>query len=75
MQAFVHKSVMEELKRIIEDSEIMQEDDSAWPSPDRVGRQVILNHNFMSSYNFIFNFDIMIDHLHIYNVHAFVLIK
>ncbi|GFO18869.1 protein mago nashi homolog [Plakobranchus ocellatus] len=38
-EAFVHKSVMEELKRIIEDSEIMQEDDSAWPSPDRVGRQ------------------------------------
>ena len=32
---------MEELKRVIEDSEIMQEDDSAWPSPDRVGRQVI----------------------------------
>ncbi|XP_059174469.1 protein mago nashi homolog [Physella acuta] len=37
--AFVHKSVMEELKRIIEDSEITQEDDSAWPSPERVGRQ------------------------------------
>ena len=39
-QAFVHKSVMEELKRIIDDSEIMHEDDALWPPPDRVGRQV-----------------------------------
>merc|ERR1711911_165780 len=39
LKAFVHKSVMEELKRIIEDSEVMQEDDGAWPNPDRVGRQ------------------------------------
>lgn len=31
---------MEELKRIIEDSEIMKEDDTLWPHPDRVGRQV-----------------------------------
>ena len=31
---------MEELKRIIEDSEVMQEDDALWPPPDRVGRQV-----------------------------------
>lgn len=31
---------MEELKRIIEDSEVMQEDDNLWPPPDRVGRQV-----------------------------------
>ena len=38
-QAFVHKSVMEELKRVISDSEIMQEDDALWPQPDRVGRQ------------------------------------
>lgn len=39
-EAYVHQSVMEELKRIIVDSEIMQEDDSLWPPPDRVGRQV-----------------------------------
>jgi Mago nashi protein len=39
-QAFVHKSVMQELKRVIEDSEIMEEDDALWPPPDRVGRQV-----------------------------------
>jgi len=36
----VHKSVMKELKRVIEDSEIMEEDDALWPPPDRIGRQV-----------------------------------
>lgn len=36
----MHKSVMEELKRIIDDSEVMHEDDALWPPPDRVGRQV-----------------------------------
>ena len=40
MQAFVHKSVMEELKRVIDDSEVMHEDDGLWPPPDRIGRQV-----------------------------------
>jgi protein mago nashi len=35
----VHQSVLNELKRVIEDSEILQEDDSLWPNPDRVGRQ------------------------------------
>lgn len=40
LQAYVHKSVMEELKRIIDDSEITKEDDALWPPPDRVGRQV-----------------------------------
>ncbi|XP_010172050.2 protein mago nashi homolog, partial [Antrostomus carolinensis] len=39
VQAYVHKSVMEELKRIIDDSEITKEDDALWPPPDRVGRQ------------------------------------
>ncbi|KAK9842486.1 hypothetical protein WJX81_002267 [Elliptochloris bilobata] len=38
-EAFVSASVLLELKRIIEDSEIMKEDDSNWPQPDRVGRQ------------------------------------
>lgn len=39
-EAYVHHTVMEELKRVIVDSEIMAEDDTAWPPPDRVGRQV-----------------------------------
>nr|XP_023498888.1 protein mago nashi homolog isoform X2 [Equus caballus] len=32
-EAYVHKSVMEELKRIIDDSEITKEDDVLWPPP------------------------------------------
>lgn len=38
-EAFVSKSIMDELKRIIQDSEVLKEDDSLWPQPDRVGRQ------------------------------------
>ena len=41
-EAYVHKAVLEELQRVIEDSEIMKEDDTLWPKPDRVGRQVSL---------------------------------
>merc|ERR1712140_19145 len=29
----------DELRRVIEDSEVMEEDDTPWPQPDRVGRQ------------------------------------
>uniref|UniRef100_A0A914D0C8 Mago nashi n=1 Tax=Acrobeloides nanus TaxID=290746 RepID=A0A914D0C8_9BILA len=38
-EVFVNKVVIEELKRIIDDAEILKEDDSSWPEPDRVGRQ------------------------------------
>eukprot|EP00052_Salpingoeca_macrocollata_P018858 m.155398 g.155398 ORF g.155398 m.155398 type:complete len:149 (+) comp20807_c5_seq1:67-513(+) len=38
-EAFVSSAVLAELKRIVEDSEIMKEDDNLWPAPDRVGRQ------------------------------------
>lgn len=38
-EVFVHQPVIEELKRIVSDSEIMHEDDAMWPTPDRVGRQ------------------------------------
>ena len=38
-ETYVNESVMAELKRIIDDSEVMKEDDSNWPEPDRVGRQ------------------------------------
>ena len=31
--------MIEELKRVVEDSEVMKEDDNLWPQPDRVGRQ------------------------------------
>lgn len=35
----VGPTVMEEIKRIVEDSEIMKEDDHLWPQPDRIGKQ------------------------------------
>ncbi|TYZ60124.1 hypothetical protein PybrP1_005871 [[Pythium] brassicae (nom. inval.)] len=35
----VSQAVIEELKRIVKDSEITKEDDKEWPEPDRVGRQ------------------------------------
>jgi protein mago nashi len=30
---------MNEVKRVIEESEVMKEDDGNWPEPDRIGRQ------------------------------------
>mmetsp|Transcript_1844 Transcript_1844/g.2407 ORF Transcript_1844/g.2407 Transcript_1844/m.2407 type:complete len:149 (+) Transcript_1844:152-598(+) len=38
-QVHVTKAVIDEVKRIIEDSEITREDDNTWPEPDKVGRQ------------------------------------
>ncbi|KAK9906502.1 hypothetical protein WJX75_002990 [Coccomyxa subellipsoidea] len=38
-EGFVAPAILEELKRIIEDSEILKEDDANWPPPDKVGRQ------------------------------------
>ena len=50
-EVYVNKPVMEELKRIIEESEVMKEDDELWPAPDRVGRQeleIVLNNEHIS---------------------------
>jgi len=38
--AYVSQAVLAEVKRIVEDSEIVREDDKQWPEPDRNGRQV-----------------------------------
>lgn len=38
-ECYVNQAVMDELKRVIDESEIMKEDDELWPAPDRVGRQ------------------------------------
>uniref|UniRef100_A0A6B2G571 Protein mago nashi homolog (Trinotate prediction) n=1 Tax=Myxobolus squamalis TaxID=59785 RepID=A0A6B2G571_MYXSQ len=38
-QVYVTKTVIEELKRIILQSEIMKENDEQWPLPDTEGRQ------------------------------------
>jgi len=38
-EVYCNTTILEELRRIIADSEIMREDDKNWPEPDRVGRQ------------------------------------
>lgn len=38
-EAYVTPAVMQELKRIIEDADIMEQDDTDWPAPDKIGRQ------------------------------------
>nr|XP_054313158.1 protein mago nashi homolog [Pongo pygmaeus] len=38
-EAYVHKSMMEELKSVIYDSEITKQDNALWLPPNRVGRQ------------------------------------
>merc|ERR1712007_249594 len=38
-EAYVTQAVMRELRKTIEDSEILKEDDNHWPAPDKVGRQ------------------------------------
>jgi len=38
-EVYVGDAVLKELRRIIEDSDILKEDDSKWPPPNAVGRQ------------------------------------
>ncbi len=38
-QVMCSPAVLEELKRIIAQSEVLKEDDRNWPEPDRVGEQ------------------------------------
>ncbi|TPX71507.1 hypothetical protein SpCBS45565_g01082 [Spizellomyces sp. 'palustris'] len=38
-EVYISPSLIQELKRIVTDSEILKEDDKLWPVPDRVGRQ------------------------------------
>ncbi|CAF1311771.1 unnamed protein product [Adineta steineri] len=38
-EVYVNRSVMEEFKRIVSESDIMKEDDAVWPPQDRNGRQ------------------------------------
>jgi len=48
---YVNDIVLEEVKRIIRESEIMKEDDKEWPQPDKVGRQeleVVLGNEHIS---------------------------
>eukprot|EP00920_Eleutheroschizon_duboscqi_P025214 GHVT01062244.1.p1 GENE.GHVT01062244.1~~GHVT01062244.1.p1 ORF type:complete len:178 (-),score=24.55 GHVT01062244.1:64-597(-) len=50
-EAYVSHSVMDELKRVISESDIVKEDDCKWPAPDRVGRQeleIVLGNDHIS---------------------------
>mmetsp|Transcript_20774 Transcript_20774/g.23104 ORF Transcript_20774/g.23104 Transcript_20774/m.23104 type:complete len:155 (+) Transcript_20774:66-530(+) len=50
-EVFVNDAVLDELKKIISDSEVMKEDDSQWPEPDFVGKQeleIVLNNEHIS---------------------------
>jgi protein mago nashi len=38
-EVFVNESVLAEVKRVIDESEVVREDDKQWPEPDRNGRQ------------------------------------
>lgn len=38
-QVHVSPTVLAEFQRIVEESEVVKEDDSNWPEPDRVGKQ------------------------------------
>merc|ERR1711964_97675 len=50
-EVYVSEHVLEECKRVIQESEILKEDDANWPEPDDVGRQeleVVLGNNHIS---------------------------
>jgi protein mago nashi len=38
-QVYVSDTFLKELRRIVEESQIVKEDDNLWPAPDRIGRQ------------------------------------
>lgn len=38
-EAYVSQAVLAELKRIVDEAEVVREDDNQWPEPDRNGRQ------------------------------------
>merc|ERR1711935_939211 len=38
-EVYCNECVLQDLKRMVEEAEIMKEDDNNWPHPDRVGRQ------------------------------------
>ena len=37
-EVYVNDIILQELRRIVIDSNILKEDDSKWPKPDKVGR-------------------------------------
>jgi len=50
-EMYVSPAVLAEVRRIVEASEVLKEDDALWPAPDRVGRQeleVVLGEDHIS---------------------------
>lgn len=50
-EVYVNECVLQELKKIIVDSEIMKQDDKNWPVPDRIGKQeleIVMNNEHIS---------------------------
>jgi protein mago nashi len=50
-EVYVGPTVIKELRKIIEDSEILKEDDDKWPEPNNEGRQeleIVLNNEHVS---------------------------
>lgn len=43
LQVYIGQTVMQELKRVIDDSDILHEDDNLWPLADRVGCQELVS--------------------------------
>ncbi|CAF4771174.1 unnamed protein product, partial [Rotaria magnacalcarata] len=38
-EVYISRTVVDELKRIVNEADIMKEDDAVWPPQDRTGRQ------------------------------------
>lgn len=47
-EVYIYKSMMEELKRIINDSEITKEYDALWPPPDQEEFEIVIGHEHVS---------------------------
>eukprot|EP01083_Nonionella_stella_P098144 275920_1 len=40
-EMFLGPEIMSEVKRIVDESDVLKEDDNSWPQPDRIGKQEI----------------------------------
>lgn len=62
----VSPAVMEEVKRIVTKSEVIEEDDSQWPEPDSIGRQeleiLIDNKHIFFTVCFFHLFSLVLNH-------------
>lgn len=47
-EAYIYKNMMEELKRIINGSEITKQYDALWPPPDQEELEIVIGHEHVS---------------------------